>query len=108
MECTFGVINSTEYMRVRNSNRDFTIGRMNTVVITHSDSIVMHNFKITRLLKKTEKYVWYIIEDHTMNIDNTPKLEAENKKLRAMIDYLSMMTDVELEVETNEQRIGEV
>ena len=42
-----------------------------------------------------------------MTIDRTPALEAENKKLRAMIDYISMMTDIELELEDeqNEQRV---
>lgn len=108
MEYTFGVINSVEYMRIKNyeEGNDNMIG-VNTITINHFDSIVTHKFTIERLLKKNDEYVWYAISDHSMTVDRTPALEAENKKLRAMIDYISMMTDIELELEDeqNEQRV---
>lgn len=102
MEYTFGVINSVEYVRIKGVSDDFSIEGFQTINITHPDSIVTHRFRVGRLLKKSNGYIWYIIDNHTMFVDKTPMLEAENKKLRAMIDYISMMTDIELEVESNE------
>lgn len=104
MEYTFGVIGSNEYVRVKEIDENFNIEGTQTVVIAHPDSIVTHKFRIRHMLKKTDNYVWYVIDNHLMIVDKTPKLEAENKKLRAMIDYISMMTDIELEVEEDEQQ----
>ena len=107
MEYTFGVINSVEYMRIKGYDKESELIGTNSITINHPDSIVTHRFTIERLLKKNDEYIWYEISDHSMYIDRTPALEAENKKLRAMIDYISMMTDIELELEDehNEQRV---
>ena len=98
MEYTFGVINSVEYVRIRGIDEKFSMEGLQTITISHQDSIVTHRFRVKRLLKKTNGYIWYSIDDHFMYVDSTPRLEAENKKLRAAIDYISMMTDIELEV----------
>lgn len=89
MEYTFGLINSEEYVRIKGIDDEFVLSGFQTVTMTYSDCIVTHNFKVRRLLKRTNGYIWYIIDNHTKYIDKSPELEAENKKLRQQIQALN-------------------
>lgn len=106
MEYSFGMNGSEEFIRIKGISKGFALQGFQTITIPYSDSIVTHSFRVKGLIKMTDDYAWYAIDNHVKVIDKTPKLEAENKKLRAMVEYLSMMTNVELEDEQDEQRIS--
>lgn len=98
MEYTFGTINSEEYVRIKGIDSEFVLSGFQTVTTTYPDCIITHNFKVRRLLKRTDNYIWYIIDNHTKYIDKSPALEAENKKLQQQIQALSDQNEFQEEL----------
>lgn len=98
MEYTFGTINSEEYVRVKGIDNEFVLSGFQTISTTYPDCIITHNFKVRRLLKRTDNYIWYIIDNHTKYIDKSPALEAENKKLQQQIQALSDQNEFQEEL----------
>lgn len=98
MEYTFGSINSEEYVRIKGVDDEFTLSGFQTMSTKYPDCIVTHNFKIRRMLKRTDGYVWYIIDNHTKYVDKSPALEAENKKLQQQIQAISDQNEFQEEL----------
>lgn len=44
-------------------------------------------------------YDWYIIDEHYRNIDNSNKVKKEIDKVSANLDYISMMSGIDIPME---------
>ena len=75
------------------------------VLREYPDSIITDNFRVVEKYREAEDaggktYDWYVIDSHYRVVDKTkPVVEAEARNT-ANIDYLSMMTGVDLPEET--------
>lgn len=96
MEYSFGELGQCEYVRVKGASDGVKLDGFCTVKQTYFDSEVTDRFRVKSELKRTDDYVWYLIDNHVRVIDKTPLIKAENEKLAALIDYLAMMTDVDI------------
>lgn len=65
------------------------------------DMEVTNRFKISGKIAESEDrdgnhYVWYTLSEHTKTIDRSPAALAASRQNYALIDYLSMMSDIPL------------
>jgi hypothetical protein len=98
MEYTFGNGVNTEVLKTKGS--EFTdLTGWQEVVQEYSDATRTDRFRVVEKTGEAEdgegnKYTWYDIERHNTIIDKSPMLAAR-------LDYLSMMTGVDLEEEVS-------
>ena len=68
---------------------------------------IIHSFRIISLYKEDVDsegnfYHWYYIDDYFKAIDCSSSLRKENEELKSKIDYLSMMTEIDIPKEEAE------
>lgn len=94
MQYTFGADNCRETLLTKGDEFTALSGFCQTVQ-EFADSIRTDSFRLVREIKRDtdgegNHYVWYEIDRHNTIIDKTPKLAAD-------VDYIAMMTGVELD-----------
>lgn len=100
MEYVFGTKDEMEILKVKGDTHTDLTGYQQIVREFPGEKIT-DNFRVVRKTDSTEDcegncYDWYEIDRHYRDIDRTgPVAEAEAKN-SANIDYLSMMTGVDL------------
>lgn len=67
----------------------------------YPDCVITDRFKVTshyetKIGEDGKVYDWYTISDHLRYIDKSKVSEAKNEKTQALVDYIAMMTDVDI------------
>jgi hypothetical protein len=107
MEYTFGTLNDSEVLKTK--GEEYTdLSDWQEVVQEYPDCIRRDRFRVVERIHQDEdvegnRYTWYEISNHNTAVDKTPMLEAK-------LDYITMMTGVEIpeEGETNDGTQSEV
>lgn len=82
-------LNGNNYISEKKLSADMFLGNLGTVTINDGDKDVMYeNMTLVQLAKYDDEY-WFILRTMT-------KKELQEIKNRSDIDYIAMMTDVEL------------
>lgn len=82
-------LNGNNYISEKELSADMFLGNLGTVTINDGDKDVMYeNMTLVQLAKYDDEY-WFILRTMT-------KKELQEIKNRSDIDYIAMMTDVEL------------
>ena len=103
-------------VRLKSKDREevrWDIGKAKTIVIEQPDIIYEYNFVVKCPIKSEEDmehnfYAWYQLENFSKSIDRSPAVKQAAEQNAANIDYLSMMSGIDLpdeEEENNEQEI---
>ena len=106
MEYIFGISGPTENEILKTKGEEFTdLSDWQQHVQEFPDCVRTDNFRVVAKVGQDtdadgNKYTWYEIDHHNTIIDKTPLLAAK-------LDYLSMMTGVDLETETAETETTE-
>lgn len=100
MEYVFGTQNDAEILKIVWSAHTDLKGYQEVVREFQSEKIT-DNFHVVRKLDSKEDlegncYDWYIIDRHYRMIDRTEPLKKKEEQNRADIDYISIMTGVDL------------
>ncbi len=94
---TFTQNENETVLRIKSDCEITLVPGFHRIVEKQPDSEIIHSFELCNEIKRDEKndafYVWYSVGNYHRDIEKKP--EALNK-LRADIDYISMMTDVEI------------
>lgn len=104
-------------VRVETSTDDETIfktGKHYSIAITQSDIIYSYEFVI-KMLFKTEIigercYRWYQLDYFSKSVDRSPEVKSEADQNAANIDYLAMMSGIDIPIEEesyDEQELSE-
>ena len=113
MEYAFG--NNKEYETLRTKGSEHT--NLNGFVTVNQDNGVQSITDQFHVIEKYDSkedvegncYDWYTIDQHMRMIDNMPKVQKEIDKVNAVMEYIAMMTDVEIptdeEDSKNEQEV---
>ena len=113
MEYAFG--NNKEYETLRTKGLEHT--NLNGFVTVNQDNGVQSITDQFHVIEKYDSkedvegncYDWYTIDQHMRMIDNMPKVQKEIDKVNAVMEYIAMMTDVEIptneEDSKNEQKV---
>lgn len=105
MEYTFSIENCVEVLKTVDTSHTDLTGRQRFMA-THPDCIITDVFSIKeKYLTKEEGglcYDWYLLNDHDRFIDRTPQLIKEIDNERALVDYVAMMTDVDIPLRKEE------
>lgn len=82
-------LNGNNYISDKELTADVFLGKLNKVVINDGErDVVYDNMTLVQIVKYDEEY-WFILRTMT-------KRELQDLKNRADIDYLAMMSDIEL------------
>lgn len=100
MEYVYGTQGDIEVLKVKGDAHTDLTGYQ-TIVQEFPNQKITDDFRVVRKLDSDEDqegncYDWYEIDHHRREIDRTAPLAAEGSRNAANIDYLSMMTGVEL------------
>lgn len=84
---------------------DLPAGVYHTTVEKFSDMTVTHDFKVRRSIKTDtdaagNHYAWYELAEDVKTIDRSPAAASKAAQNAANIDYLSMMSGIDLPDET--------
>lgn len=87
---------------------DLPIGVYLSTTERSADMEVHHDFKVSGLLKKDtdaegNHYAWYTLSEHVKSIDRSPAAAAAAAQNAANIDYISMMSGIDLPEETAQE-----
>ena len=100
MEYVFGTTGDTEILKTKGGFHTDLTG-FHQIEQIYPDQTIADNFRIVRKLDSAEDaegncYDWYEIDRHYRTVDKTgPVAEAGNRNA-ANIDYLSMMSGIDL------------
>ena len=105
--CLDGIERQTLRVKATNGPCDLTPGRFYTVTERYPDMIVEHNFRIEKVLKEdTDReehtYRWYVLAEHNTSSDHSPAALLLGRQNAANLDYLSMMSGIDLPSEADE------
>lgn len=107
MEYSF-LFKNNKILRTKSSTQELLYGYQ-----TYKEQLVehdiTHHFRIVSLYAQEKDsegnfYSWYYIDDYFNTIDCSSALKKENEELKSKIDYLSMMTEVD--IPTNEEVVA--
>lgn len=100
MEYVFGETKNAKTLRTKgNQHTDLT--GFCQITQLYQDEKITDSFRVIRKIESKEDdfgncYDWYIIDSHYRIIDKTDSIIEAQAKNAANIDYLSMMTGIEL------------
>ena len=90
------------------------VGKHQSIVINQPDIIYSYEFVVKNPIKAEfngeHYYRWYQIENFSKSIDRSPEVKSEADQNAANIDYLAMMTGVDIPIEEesyDEQELSE-
>ena len=92
-----------DVLRIKNPETSYQKNEYVTLCLNTGVEKINHTCIIKDMIKTEGEYVWYTVKEHTVFTDNTPELERQIEKLNATIDYISMMADIELPDEEEDQ-----
>jgi len=102
MEYTFSQnnANGTETVRTKSKQHSNLFG-FQQVKQEYPDSVVFDSFRVVRKLDSKEDsagncYDWYQITGHYRYVDTSPRAQKAVEQVSANLDYLSMMSGVEI------------
>lgn len=106
MEYVFGTEGEIEVLKTKGSSHTDMTGYQQVVRDFPSEKIT-DNFRVVRKIDSTEDsegncYDWYEIDRHFQQIDRTGPVAEAGAKNTANIDYLSMMSGIDLPGEDEE------
>lgn len=113
MEYLFGTLlvgnKMRQTVRIKTSKNEtipnYNHGEFCTNVERYNDTTVTHRYKVENKFyeykdKKENNYVWYFISEYSKNVDGTDYAIAQSKQYNyetnSKIDYIAMMTDVDI------------
>ena len=83
------ILNGNNYISDKELTADVFLGKLDKVIINDGEKdTVYENMTLVQIVKYDEEY-WFILRTMT-------KRELQDLKNRADIDYIAMMTDVEI------------
>ena len=100
MDYVFGTEGEIEVLKIKGDTHTDLTG-WQEVEQVYPDQTVTDRFRVLRKLDSQEdgegkRYDWYEIDRHNRTVDKTGPVAQEVAKVTANIDYLSMMTGVDL------------
>ena len=110
MDYIFGVVerNGVTVENLKTVGQTHTnLGGFTQTVREYTDSTITDRFRVTEKYRSEEDaegncYDWYLIDQHYRYVDKTPsivttqtRIDAETEKLRADVDYIAVMTNVD-------------
>lgn len=100
MEFVYGTERNTEVLKTKSINQEELNG-FQTIETKYPDQVITDTFCVVKKIREKQDsegnfYKWYEIDHHNRVIDKTPLLKKVTDKSTANIDYLSMMTGIEL------------
>lgn len=107
MEYVFGTQDEIEVLRTKGDSHSDLSGYQQTVQEI-GDEKITDNFRVVRKMDSKEDeagrcYDWYEIDRHNRIIDRTAPVAAAAAQNAAHIDYLSMMSGIDLPDENDEE-----
>jgi hypothetical protein len=80
---------------------DIPVGVYQSIIEKSASAETSHSFKVSSLIQtKTDDegnhYAWYLLSEYVLSVDRSPAAAAEASQNAANIDYLSMMTGIDL------------
>ena len=111
MEYVFGTADEVEILKTKGDAHTDLTG-WQEVEQVYPDQTVTDRFRVLRKLDSQEDgedkcYDWYEIDRHNRTVDKTVPVAQEVAKVTANIDYLSMMTGVDLpDAEEKEETVN--
>lgn len=79
------------------------VGKHQSIVIEQPDIIYAYEFVVKNPIKTEfngeHYYQWYQLEYLSKSIDRSPAVKTQAEQIAANLDYLSMMTDIDIPTE---------
>lgn len=102
--CLSGIERQTLRVKSTGGPCDLTPDRFYTVTEHYPDMTAEHSFRIERMMKEdTDReghtYRWYVLAEHNTSTDRSPAALMLGKQNAANLDYLSMMSGIDLPTE---------
>lgn len=88
------------------SETKLDIGKHTSVVVEQSDINIFHDFVVKNPIKQEQVgedyYRWYQLEYYSKYVDKSPTLQTLLDKSNANLDYISMMSGIDIPTEDPE------
>lgn len=94
MDYGFGELHGKEVFRGKKG-----LSGKQVIVERYEDCVITHKFTIRSALRTAASQCWYAIDSHTTVVDKSDALQTNLDKTRADLEYLSMMTGIDLDEE---------
>lgn len=100
IEYTFSTIKyqgePQKVLRTKGESTSYLEGKYQTFEKKLLDQTITESCKIGPIIKKetdsaNNTYVWYLVSDYAVKVDNSPKYNKEIKKTNAAVEFLFMM-----------------